>query len=746
VRLAALSAGLATQMQDMEAAMVECPVRKLYLIGACSCLFWCSVPSSALGQQPNAEPMTNVVAVVEPVNPIASSAETKVSATLHLINQGSSAVKVRLEGHPLTLKGSAAVASFTFPDRGGTDAVNEVELPSPPRTGLPVTVDVSFTVVGMTSAGSYEGSIDVVALPAQAQRTRLLLTVTRQPSSFDPILRGTGVVNGVLTFKPLSATDSTFWLTVENPKGGSDIGVVVSAPGGLLTGQGNPVSIMIEPNAFRLVAGSAQPVALTLKQVDASGALAGKLLVSDANNSGAKKDLDVVVQPAFTACADIVKIILLVFAGTSLSLLVGTVVPIMINRQNAWRRLASLTGKIESAAERGSAAQLALRAQLHRIDFLAHDVWWFSTRAADTLADIGKETDEFERRVDMVAKANDLRVSSRESGTVPFSVVPGIERLLDEVVKKAIAGNLTDAQKTLDQVQKQIDDAGVAASLQKALAAQITALPASAAMPQTADPGMLVKLDALKAQMPLLANPLELEALLQMDRDCFAAHLYFVRYLQGVMPQRATETAYIDIAKVLLLELKNGIPGLWRASDLVQSLELGVLPQDIKAACDAQAGIVVAIPTEPVIYELVEFHFDLSDPRLNESPLVKSLALQWTFDDGTSPAQGLRCIHFFKASGFGARWRKAAVIRNVQATLGDVPFRLPVRVQGVGLRGALIARAEVFSTLTVFGGAIALALITHQGDFRSLGTVQDYINPFLWGFGLDQMKGLVSKR
>jgi hypothetical protein len=86
------------------------------------------------------------------------------------------------------------------------------------------------------------------------------------------------------------------------------------------------------------------------------------------------------------------------------------------------------------------------------------------------------------------------------------------------------------------------------------------------------------------------------------------------------------------------------------------------------------------------------------------------------------------------------------VTRAVKVSVGAREMKFELKVRGTDIWSRLAARSEFITTATVFFGAIALALITHQADVHHLDSVQDFVNPFLWGFGLDQMKGLVGKR
>ena len=683
-----------------------------------------------------------IVGTVEPAIPVVRFADHDASAALHLVNPGTEAIVARLEARPLQLKGGNGLAQVRIVAADGKTTLTQIELPAAVG-GRQGAVDVRIDVKGMDAPGTYEGSLDILPAAGPSPKSKVNLSFIRQASTFDPVVRGAGIVNGVLTFKPQSSNDNVAWVTVENPKGAADIEVLVTTSASL-SGKGKPTTVKVAPPAkFRLAPGSVQPVSLTLEKVEAGSSLSGKLLVSDAADSGARKELDLLIQPGFTATWSVVYIVILVISGTLLSVLVSTIVPTLISRQNAWRRLSALAGSIESATERGSVAQLALKAQLHRIDFVAHNVWWFSTRATDTFVQISTQADQLEARIKLVSLARDLRSQARMYDTVPVSVVPGLDRRLDAAVKSAVVGFPADAQKGLDEISAHLKDAALLNNVQTSLKSRIAALPAAPSA--SANPAMVARLASLQAQSAALSAAVPPEMLLRMDRECFSAHIYFVRYLVDVMGSRQTDASFQAMEAHVVDGLSRGVPGMWRANDLVQSLELGVLPSDLDAACTNKNAAIVATPSETRFNELVEFAIVFDDTIFNESPLTKGLAVKWTFDDGSASVVGSRCLHFFKAKRETYWGRKDADLKIV-ADANGARFDLSLRVRALQSGDSIIARAEVLSTLVVLGGAVLLALITHQGDIKSFGSLSDYINPFLWGFGLDQMKSLVTKR
>jgi len=798
-----------TSNSNRDAQVRHAGVTRLSTI--CSTLVLCSASLLSITSQASEAP---VKATLDPASPIAPHDVQKVSPLLHLTNATATAVTVRLEGRPLVLKGGTAMARITFPGpKDSKDPKDFLEVVVPSVKDSPGGVDQTFDVSGLEVAGSYEGAIDVILVADGAQRTRVPIVAARQGSTFDPVISGgSSFGNGLLTLKPTSASDSRFSFVVENPKGNADAKVVVSSTG--LSGKDGHMDVRFEPSSFDIAAGSSQPVDVILlgeclssswfsrtwgtdlsnsKQSEshktepvkapvplASGesrtagpdiseakigasapvncaapttTMMGKIVVTNHVEPAMRKQFDVVVQPAYTPNWTLVWIVSAVILGTLTSILIGTVVPSLMARQKAWNRLNTLKGSIESAVDRGSPAELALLTQWHRVDYLAHDIWWSSTRGVDLVSNVNTLADQLEKRTDIIARTTQLRRQVRSTVDVPVSIVPGIERSLDDVVKQALVGDPVSAETQLQAVQSKIDDSTLAQQVQDSLKKRIADLrQAIDAIPATADEVMRARLDALLANTSKLDQQLASEDLLRFDRECFAAHLYFVRYLEGVIQVRNPDSdkAYWAAGSLLVGALLDGPLGLWRADAMVQSMEIGVLKETIEAAFRNKKVHIEARPSKLIVDEMVDFTLVFDDRWLADSPLISSFDIRWTFDDNTNGPRGMRCIHFFQSKLFKAEKRrelsmpvKITVTVNVsdaQDIVEDMTLHRERYMDKV------IARGEVLSTVASALGAIAITLISHQTDIHVFSTISDFVNPFLWGFGIDRMKSLIGSR
>lgn len=690
-----------------------------------------------------------------------------------------------------------------------------LEVMVPSLKDSPGGVDQTFDVIGLEVAGTYEGAIDVISVTDGTQRTRVPVTAARQGSTFDPVISGgSSYANGVLTLKPVSANDTRFSFVVENPKGNADVKVVVSSTGlsgkdghmevrfepssfDIAAGSSQPVDVILLGDCSSLpwfqriittdwwskptnanqskshntefvkapappAPGETRPTgtdnsdvliaaSASLNCVAPTTTMMGKILVTNNIEPAMRKQFDAIVQPSYTPKWTLVWIVGAVILGTLTSILIGTVVPSLMARQKAWGRLNTLKGSIEFAADRGSSAELALLTQWHRVDYLAHDIWWSSPRGMDFVINVNTLADQLEKRTDIIARATQLRRQIRSTVEVPVSIVPGVERSLDDVVKLALVGDPVSAETQLKLVQSKIDDSTLAQQVQESLKKRIAALPQAAdAIPTIAQEVMRVRLAALLADRSKLDQPLEYDDLLRFDRECFAAHLYFVRYLKNVIQVRSDDgdKVYLDAGTGLVSALLDGPLGLWRADAMVQSMELGVLKETIEAAFKNKKVRIEARPSKLIVDEMVDFTLVFDDRWLADSPLMSSFDIQWLFDDSTTGPRGMRCIHFFQSKLFKSKKRRdLSMSVKVTAQVTGVPSIVEtMTLHREPYMDTVIARGEVLSTAASAFGAIAITLISHQADIHVFSTITDFVNPFLWGFGIDRMKSLIGSK
>lgn len=678
---------------------------------------------------------------VEPIAPTVDYGDNATTLKVRLTNSAAEERSFRVEVGKLALKGGEGVARVAIPENGGTDWA-EVAVP-----GKGGAVSLLMKVEGLRYLGTYEGSVRVRTSAPSAAETVRAIQVTRLAAGFDLVFRSADIANNVFTMKPKSEDEKRFSFVVENPKSAPDARIDVTFSS-QFSGKGKPFTLAIEPSGqFTLKPGATQTIQLVADattDLPPSGDFAGRLSFKDA--SGATKDLELRLQPAFVPGTHWLAILGLVTIGAMLSAVVGTVVPNLTTRSSLRKRFSDMRETVSALPGREQYAKSALAKELHRIDGQVLDTRWYTPSASDKLVEHAKKATELEERIALLSDVAEKRQEVRTSVFIPSSARDRLSRELDGVATEIAKGSPASAKEKLAVAVKSMTASSDAALVRAALDATVQSLPAAA--PANSNAFMANRLTQLRQAHGALPATPSTELLLDLDYQAQCARLYFLRYLNEVMAAHPGDAEFMAAEVDLVSALTRGKQELMDAVAIVESLQLGVT----KAARDsalsnlqASAHVLVS-PSSPNAGELVNFRLIFNDQALNESPLLEEVTIRWTFDQGASEAYGTRVGQYFRRT-----WATLFKGKTVNYTVGVGPSAKSqisgtLKLSRQSLFGEFMARAEVLSFLVTVAGAIALAVLSKVAEMRPLETVQDYINPFLWGFGLDRMKSLITSR
>ncbi|MES2148507.1 MAG: hypothetical protein V4508_01825 [Pseudomonadota bacterium] len=694
-----------------------------------------------------------VDAYLSPTRPMLEFGKQSTSATLRLINLGLQPIALRVECVHLMLKGGGATGHMHF-QKTESSIFPEIQLGvgAGSTTSKSNGIDIVVEFGTLLNTGIYEAAFDIVSLTAPGLRKRVEVEVLRPAAGIPPSVRAVRMVNGTLAIKPQSADDDTFTLFVENPVNGSESKFEIE----LLQPAGKAGKMMVAatPSSFILAPGAAKAVEFSIANLKESGSYTGAILINGA--SGAQRDLPLIIEPNYINGLTVTKLILFVAIGTAFSIAVGTVIPTMVARRKAWQTLDELQSQIDHDLTRASAVQVALTAERRRIEFLIAQIGWYSPQANAELLEIVRQTAALKADVDFVSQVTYERDLVRRVEDMPISLAAKFVRTLDEVGDEVVAGNNAAATTNFQIIKTRIHDANLLQSVQETLKLKVSALPVP--QPDTSpdvfvpDLIMRARVRALKLKLASLAGPLDPAEVIAIDSEWYAVHLYVDQFIGQVLKRRPK---FDFMEATMLEELASGVNGSWRATELLKSLESGVLPADIVNAIITNSLMITVMPPEPREHELAEFRLTFREPRLNDSPLTSRMKFFWRFGDDTSPASGQRCVHFYKktkpktlAGMFrNSKGNKSYVVTCMVSYLDEVAETATsnVLVRRGPRTNYRIIGSEITSTAVVFVGAVALSFISHITELHAFEGIHDYFNPILWGFGLDQMKGLVNK-
>lgn len=697
-------------------------------------------------RNPISRPLTPEVAdltvTLDPLMPFIGYNENEAQMRIRLLNQSNESRAFRIEVGRLNLKNGNGFAKGSFQTNGGADWT-EVALPANDSLSLAVVVKP------LSYVGVYEGQIRVRPVGNLSTESTLTFQVTRQASAFAPSFKGAGIENNVFTMKPTSEERKTFIFSIENPSNSPEATVDMKLSAALSGDKGEAKIKSLSPDEpFLLLPGGTQTVAITFEDLPSSGVYHGRLSFSD--STGATRDLELNLQPAFVPDFDWWIVGSLVLVGALLSAIVGAAIPNLTTRRKLRVRFNDIQEAIDGITSTEVFSKAALLKKLHRAAGQATEVVSFTPSASDALREFSKVADDLEERSRLIAAVADQRKDVHASNSVPASARPALHRVLDDAASTIVSAPLADAKQKLITALQHIAASQTAGAIRAALDDAMRVLPL-APTPGN-DPAMSARLIRLRTDYASLQANASTAQLLELDFQAQCARIYFNRYLGEILGARPGNQEYIDAGAGLVEALSRGQSEFMAAVALADSLQRGVTKLDVKAVLDdlsANARVVIS-PDEPRFGELVNFQLAFNKSAIGLSPLLQEIPIRWTFDGVSSDADGPRIGQYFKAP-FRNHFKKGAGIQtvNYSVKVGNEPnqsisgsFNLTRRSAG----GESGGKVEITSFAVTLLGSVALALLSKATDMRPLDTFQDYINPFLWGFGLDRMKSLINSR
>ena len=699
-----------------------------------------SAPSPAV---PAPVPSSATLPVVDKlrisVDPVTSVGYKETSGTLKLqLTNSDTERKFRVElGRPF-LKAGDTAGSAEFPEHGNADAA---EL----TVGKDKTVTLAINVKGMTRLGTYDGVVRVRPLEGPAAETRQPFQIIRPSPGFDPTFRGQDVANGVLTLKPKAQDDNSFPLTVESPAAAAEANITVSVAANF-GGSSNPPKLRVKGDStITLSPGSSETLVLEIADLPPSGEYLARLKFTEAR-TGATKQLDVRLQPAFVGKFQWLLIAGLVALGAVLSALVGVALPGVSARKRLTGRLAKARETLAAVPASEQLSREALLRLTQRVEELVREVWWFQPSAPERIAACETKVGELERRVELLIEVGAQRAVLLKPGDVPSSLLEPLSRELDEVGMAAVKETLDAAKEQFTKAKQNLAAAVSTSDLLGFINAAMATFPTDETLnadgTPEADLNMRLRLSRLrKTHATLGATPLR-DDLLAVERECQCARLYFIRYLGRVLAKHPGDD-FKEAGADVLDALNRG--ELLEAEALLDSLERGVTKKKLEEALKdlSKSARVVVSPPNPRGGELVAFTITFADSALNTTPLLQAAPFLWSFGDGMPVSHGVTVGHHYRRS----RRRDEEFKYEVAVGLGEKQ-RLSdnLTIRRASWSTLFAGYLEMVSFGVVLAGAIVLALLANYADARPLETWRDWFNPALWGFGADRLKSIVNTR
>lgn len=728
-----------------------------------------TAPAPTPGRQATAQPTAAASAVpgltvtLEPVSTTIDYERDEATLKVRLRNLASSSRTFSVEASRLLLKADGAVVGkASLPDFGGGDSA-DVTIKG--GDSLPI----GLQVTALRNTGTYEGTVRVRSM-VDAERgteTVLPLLVIRQSSGFDPRFAGEGLANNVLTMKPKTQDDTKFSFTVEIPREASNSKVKV----GVAARFSGELAMDVRPLELTLLPGAPpQTVEIELKNLPKSGDYSGRLSFSDGTMS---KELVLIVQPSFVPAMDWVYLAAIVLAGALTSALVGAALPLVTRRGRLTRRLRDLRDRVNAFPPSEMYAKSALARNVYKAYGQSHEVWWFVPSSSSLLDELATRTSELEALVEFVSELVELRSKVNTSPDIPSSSIVALCAELDAVAKALVKTGVTAARTRLDRALESIEASRNSLALRGALDISVQSLPNPPVFPkpieapeeldgpeeqgETTEPPavvgrrlMLQRLAKLRLDYKALPAAPSVELLLRLDHECQCLKLYFERYLDMVRNRPNAATTLLGAEMDIIDALGRGRRGVLDAAAQLDSLEMGVSKAEVDDALAKlkESAQVTVSPENPQGSELITFRLLFHNAALNDSPLLWRVPVLWSFAAGAPEALGTKVGNFFRGQDLSS-FKTTGISYSVcvgpaleQKIEGKL--LLPSRLRSWANKSSFSVGAEFSAFVLTLGLATMLALVSKFGETGPLDSLQDYLNPFLWGFGADRAKALVN--
>ena len=699
-------------------------------------------PPNIPAAQPTAPSSTNVevpglrVSIV-PTTPVIGYGESEVQVRVRLSNLASEPRRMRLETERLMQKNGDAYATGTFSPSADEDWTEVTVAPGD-------MLSVPLTIKGLTRVGPYEGRLRVRPITLSNAETIVPLQVVRRSSDLNLIFKGTEVSNNVLTMKPTSEKKKRFSFIIENPIAASQVALTAKVTAQLTGNEDGPTISITPNNPIVMLPGASKTVELTLHGIPSSGEFRGRLTFTDA--SGAARDLELMLQPSFVPPLDWLIIFILVLGGAFLSAIVGTAIPNLTTRKKLGIRFVDIQAAIASVPASEAVSKTALLRKQFRAAGDALGVTSFMPSAFDSLQELTKGADELEERSKLISEVAVRRKEVVSSGTVPSSSRVALNKALDDAATAIVNAPLVDARQKLVATLQQIESSQNPKAIRIALDDSIQSLSTlQNPPPPTADANMVALLSQLRLDRGALPTDASAHRLLELDYQAQCAVLYFRRYLGEIFP--AYPGGHSDAMEILEM-LGRGQAEFMSTVALFDSLQRGVTRHDVKSAIDnlsTQATVEIT-PQSPKYGEPVNFRLVFNKSAIENSPLLKEYPLRWSFNRASPDQNGAWASAYFGKTS-GLKNEEQTVKWSVKSGSGAEQQQAGELIIGKGSRaGESGGKIAVTSFLVTLLGSVAVAMLSKATDMRPFDTFQDYINPFLWGFGLDRMKSLINSR
>ncbi|MGH7600819.1 MAG: hypothetical protein ACREOI_31060 [bacterium] len=667
---------------------------------------------------------------------------TTAEATLFLTNTAKDSLVLELEAGELLLTASDQIAVMRFLENGEEKERLRLTLfAKTPRHKREIKLKMSK----VKAVGTFEGALVMRNLTRSTEEMIKVQVKKTRPPVFDLELAGAEIKEGRIELQSTS-DDTIFTFLLKNPATGiyRDLKLVFIPD--------SPFQASITPDQFTFEPGNEQMVTLRLSEMPGGKVSMGMLTIIDEMEPGSRKTFFMGLRSSYRSPEQIALFVLLVFAGSIFSLILGTAIPRTIVKLKNRRLAQELGTEIREHAESGSPISVKLAVLRNKLGYLNDGIKWYGVTVTERIEEINRLKAELEADLKLVVVVKHLRNRVEQTALIPRNLEAKVENLLVLAERNLLEGDRENAKVKIDEARKIFDEKEALAQLQAELTEAIAKLPENS----SGVDWMEELSKELKASRPDSLPP---ERLGEVQRRYAIVDLYLNKFKNDILKRFPDFQTHEDALLELLRRGLASEAALQEAGNLIGAMNLKLFENDIIDDIRQGKGSIEASTFTPLPEQIIAFRFVLHDRHKDESFLARRLRYEWNFGDMTNVDIGKERVHYFRTkpqswwSPLKKLWRgRSAALPDYEVALQiknragkeitEAPFKQNIFIRSYHDKKYRvdISSVEFITFFTVFFVALGFAINMHFDEMKHFHSFKDLVTPFLWGFGLDQGK------
>jgi hypothetical protein len=444
-----------------------------------------------------------------------------------------------------------------------------------------------------------------------------------------------------------------------------------------------------------------------------------------------------------------------VLLGAILSVLVRTVFPTQISKRRNREALAQNEGIVRRCVSASPLLKSALLAEAGRIRLANSTVRPYASDRTQQLEQVDRLVTALAAKVDLATRIAVVRDALAARLDMPFATVMSVEQSLEQAEDLLLQNHPETATTLVDAA-----DAGRQGALSDANLQRLRSFlsdradqyrPLLDANPPPPWPPVILHFARRVVEIRSQLDRAPVEDLVHAEHDALVVQGYLDDFLPAV--EQNPECQNFENLFIRLLQTDRG-PLVVRPLSL--ALQAGLTPDAIRNALAGGGVDIVTEPDVPTYNALMQFGLRFRDPQQQGTGAVrKMIEYEWEFGDGTQSVRAERGQHYYLRPR-QHWWQRShppgqppfelsctMTLPFASAPPADAPdgFRVQrmitprVSVDGHGLAGVEVANFIITALISV--------LVAYSAQYTSLGplnTLNAWLTPFLFGFGLDQLR------